>query len=198
MEISTATWNFVVSLAAVINGLGIVRLVGGFGDFLKKRKSLTVNHYWVYSVMALFQLLAHILLWWSIVGLQSAGNLNFLSYLYLLLGPTLMFLATTMLLPTMGDEIDLEAEYYEFRATYFTVLALFWVWVLCFWPAFGYDISPNWPQQIVWLAMAMIMALSANRTVHAILAPAHLFWFAVMVGRTAMELGTMAQSVSGQ
>ena len=109
-----ATWNFIVSLAAVINGLGIVRLVGGFGDFLKRRNGLEVTHYWVYSLMAIFQLLAHILLWWSIVGLQSAGNINFLTYLYLLIGPTLLFLATTMLLPTVTDnKVDLHSEYFD-------------------------------------------------------------------------------------
>lgn len=196
---SPATWNFIVSLAAVINGLGIVRLVGGLGDFLKKRKTLQVRHYWVYSVMVLFQLLAHILLWWSIVGLQGAASMNFLNYLYLLAGPTLMFLATTLLLPSIsGDEVNLEAEYFEFRAGYYTVLSLFWLWALFIWPAFGYPMSPNWPQLSVWLGMGVILAITANRTVHAILAPAHLIWYVVMIGRTAMELGAMARQISGQ
>ena len=36
---------FNVALAAVINGLGIVRIVGGLGDFIRGRDSSTVKTY---------------------------------------------------------------------------------------------------------------------------------------------------------
>lgn len=193
-----ATWNFVVSLAAVINGLGIVRLVGGFGDFLKRRNRLQVTHYWVYSLMAIFQLLAHILLWWSIVGLQSAGNINFLTYLYLLIGPTLLFLATTMLLPTVTDnKVDLHSEYFEFRQTYYLSLLLFWIWALLLWPAFGYPISPTWPFIGAWLVISAVLTVSENKQAHALLVPANLLIFVAIVGMFGMQLGGVARQITG-
>lgn len=86
MENSNDIWAFVVALAAVVNGLGVVRLLSGLGEYLKNYSTLKVKHYWVYN------LLAHLLLWWSILRPRSAENINFLSYLYLLIGPTLLYL----------------------------------------------------------------------------------------------------------
>lgn len=48
---------FIVALAAVVNGLGIVRIVGGLGEFIRKRESLNVTYYWIHSALVLFQLL---------------------------------------------------------------------------------------------------------------------------------------------
>ena len=76
MEMTREVWAFVVALAAVVNGLGIVRLIGGFGDYLRKRHVLEVEHYLPFTAMAFFQLLTHALLWWSILGLKSAGSIN--------------------------------------------------------------------------------------------------------------------------
>jgi hypothetical protein len=60
MEITQGVFTFIVALAAVINGLGIVRIVGGLGEFLRRRDSLDVSYYWVHSLLALFQLTTHV------------------------------------------------------------------------------------------------------------------------------------------
>jgi len=43
MELTKEVWTFVIALAAVVNGLGIVRLLGGFSDYLKNRDSLNAE-----------------------------------------------------------------------------------------------------------------------------------------------------------
>ena len=116
METSNSLWPLVIALAAVVNGLGIVRLIAGLGEYLKKQSTLNVQHYWVYTLLAFFQLLGHLLLWWSILGLREIDNINFLNYLYLLIGPTLLFLATSLLIPDIKEKsVDLRAEYYNIR-----------------------------------------------------------------------------------
>lgn len=35
---------FIVALAAVVNGLGIVRIVGGLGELLRRRESLNITY----------------------------------------------------------------------------------------------------------------------------------------------------------
>jgi hypothetical protein len=110
MEITQGVFTFIVALAAVINGLGIVRIVGGLGEFLRRRDSLDVSYYWVHSLLALFQLTTHVLIWWALIGLRDVGSINFLQYLYVLLGPTMLFLATSLLVPEITDnKIDLRA-----------------------------------------------------------------------------------------
>ena len=120
MEQSRDIWPFIIALIAVLNGLGIVRLLGGVGEYLKNYSTLNLQHYWVYTLLAIFQLLSHLLLWWSILSIPVDANINFLSYLYLLLGPTLLYLSTILIIPDIKDKsIDLRSEYYNFRKTFF-------------------------------------------------------------------------------
>ncbi len=62
MEIMSSSWMFIVSLVAVINGLGIVRLLSAFAEYLRRRDAVEMRHYWVYYLLTGFQLLVHVLL----------------------------------------------------------------------------------------------------------------------------------------
>jgi hypothetical protein len=194
MEITQGVFTFIVSLAAVINGLGIVRIVAGVGDYFRRRESLEVNHYWVYSLVALFQLLAHVMIWWAMLGLRDVGSINFLQYLYLLLGPTLLFLATSLLIPDVTDnKVDLHAEYGRLRKPYYTLLAIFWVWTMAIWPVFGYPMAPTWKFAACWLVIMSILRLTENAKVHAVLVSATWLLLFAYIGIYAMQLGGVAR-----
>ena len=194
MEITQGVFTFIVSLAAVINGLGIVRIVAGVGDYFRRRESLEVNHYWVYSMVAMFQLLAHVLIWWAMLGLRDVDSINFLQYLYLLLGPTLLFLATSLLIPDVTDnKVDLHAEYGRLRKPYYTLLAIFWVWTMAIWPVFGYPMAPTWKFAACWLAIMSILRLTDNAKVHAVLVSATWLLLIAYIGIYAMQLGGVAR-----
>ena len=62
MESEERTWIFIISLVAVINGLGIVRLLGALSEYLSRKKTLIIQHYWIYTSFVIFQLLLHLLL----------------------------------------------------------------------------------------------------------------------------------------
>jgi hypothetical protein len=62
MELNYPAFAFIISLAAVVNGLGIVRWIAGFAEYLRQRNSLQVKHYWVFNLWAAAQFLLHILL----------------------------------------------------------------------------------------------------------------------------------------
>jgi hypothetical protein len=114
MELTSGIFMFIVALAAVVNGLGIVRIVGGAGELLRRRESLNITYYWVHSLLVLFQLLTHVLLWWAYIGLREVNSINFLQYLYVLIGPILLFLATSLLIPDFTDnKLDLRAAYWR-------------------------------------------------------------------------------------
>ena len=59
-------WIFVLSLVAVINGLGIVRLLSALSDCLRKRDVLSIQYYWVHTLYIIFHLLMYLLIWWAI------------------------------------------------------------------------------------------------------------------------------------
>ena len=111
MELDIRAFTFIISLAAVINGLGIVRLLGSVAEYLRQKDSLQVQHYWVYNLLAVFQFLVHVLLWWSIWGVREEA-FNLVRYLYLLAGPILLFLGTSVLVPDVDEKtIDVRSIY---------------------------------------------------------------------------------------
>jgi hypothetical protein len=136
MKLDFAAFAFIFTLAAVINGLGIVRWLTGFSEYLKRREDLDVSHFWVFNVVAAFQFLLHILLWWSLWGIRSVETFNFLHYLYLLTGPILLFLASSLLIPDFVDaSADIRKHYFRIKNVYATVLGGFWIWAMLLWPA---------------------------------------------------------------
>lgn len=114
MPVDSDSFVFIISLAAVINGLGIVRWLSGFTEYLRRMPSLRITHYWVFTLSACFQFLLHVLFWWSLWGIRGTATINFLSYLYLLTGPALLFVGSAMLAPDLADdEIDLRDHYFR-------------------------------------------------------------------------------------
>ncbi len=198
MEESKHIWPFVIALAAVVNGLGIVRLLGGLSEYLRNYSTLSIRYYWVYSLLTIFQLLAHLLLWWSILGLQNAGSINFLSYLYLLAGPTLLFLSSSIMIPEVKDEnIDLRAEYYRFRKMFFSILTVFWLWAIFVWPVFGHSFAPTVSLICIWLVISIILRITDNPKVHATLVVSNCVVYAAFIILFAMQLGEVGRTVTG-
>lgn len=191
-------WPFVLALAAVVNGLGIVRIIGGLAEYLRNYTTFKIQHYWVYTLLVVFQLLAHLLLWWSILGLRAAGDINFISYLYLLVGPTLLYLGTSLIVPDIKDKsVDLRDEYYKFRKVFFSILSIFWLWGIFVWPVFGHSFAPTVPLIVIWLIISVILSITDNPKVHATLVTANCIVYAAFIVIFAMKLGEVGRTVVG-
>ena len=198
MEMTSGIFMFIVALAAVVNGLGIVRIVGGLGEFIRRRESLNVNFYWVHSALVLYQLLAHVLLWWSFIGLREVASINFLQYGFLLVGPVVLFLATSLLIPDFDDDtVDLRAAYWRSSKSYYTILMVFWPWVISIWPVFGYPLAPTWKFAACWMACMAILRFTRNEMVHGVLVSAVWLLMIAFIGIYAMQLGGVASRVMG-
>ncbi len=196
MGLTKEVWTFVIALAAVVNGLGIVRLLGGFSNYLKNRQSLDIAHYWVYAVVSIFQFLIHLLLWWSIIGLKAAANINFLTYLYLLIGPTLLFLGTSLLIPdSVKESLNLREHYFAIRKSFYLIAILFWLWAIFLWPAFGYSFAPTVPLISLFLLVSLVLRFTRIHKVHAVLVVGNLVFYAMFVALYAMNLGAVARQM---
>ena len=191
------SFNFIGTLAAVINGLGIVRWLNNFAEYLKKRDSMSIEHSWVYSGAALFQFVLHILLWWSLWSVRS-GSLNFLSYLYMLIGPILLFIGSAFLAPEIkGDRLNLRQHYYAARPVYASVLALVWLWAIFASPVFRGHFAEQVPVLIMFLAVALVLKISASSLVHRIAVVLNWLILFVFVLAFAIELGAMGGQAPG-
>ena len=76
-------------------------------------------------MLASYQFLIHILMWWTLWSFRDSSNLNFLTYLYLLTEPVLLFLGTSLLAPdTKLENLVIRDHLANVRTTYATVLIL--------------------------------------------------------------------------
>jgi len=190
LPVEFASFAFIITLAAVVNGLGIVRWLTGFAEYLRRRQSLRLTHYWIFTLSAGFQFLLHILLWWSLWSVRGAPTINFLTYLYLLTGPVLLFVATAILIPDIADDgIDLRKHYLSTRPTYSTVLILTWLWAIFTSPILRGFFAPTLPMLIAFLANALVLRVRTNPKIHAVSAILNWLLLVVFVALYSMQLG---------
>jgi len=197
MELDATSFTFTISLAAVINGLGIVRMLSGFAEYLRAKRQLNISHYWVFGLVAAFQFLLHILLWWSFWNIREAGTFNFLTYVYVLCGPIMLFLGTSLLMPDVeGREIDLKIQYFDIRRSYFTVMAILWLWAILLWPVLSGVFPPTSQVFTVFLAISVTLRFTDHPKVHVAGALGSWALLIAFVALYAMQLGGIGQSIS--
>lgn len=197
MQIDASSFVFIISLAAVVNGLGIVRWLNGVAEYFRQRGRLTVQFDAVYLAMAGFQFLLHVLFWWSLWSIRGTATINFLSYLYLLLGPVLLFVATATLSPEVeDDQIDLRTYYRSVRTVYATVLILAWLWAIFLGPILRGFVAPTTPFFLAFLAIAVVQRTTDHPVAQVVVA---LLNWAVLVAFIVLfhlQLGGFANAAS--
>ena len=186
---------YIISLVAVINGLGIVRWLTVFSEYIRRKSSLEIQHRWEFNLLAGFQFMLHILLWWALWGVRESTNFNFLTYVYLLTGPVLLFLGTSLLSPSFDAErIDVRRHFSEVRPTYSTVLMLSWLWAILAGPILRGSFTPTAPLLALFLAAALVLRASGNPRVHGIVVVVNWLLVATFVAVYAMQLGGITRA----
>ncbi len=189
-------FTFVLALAGVINGLGIVRWLNGVAEFLRRKQTVEIRGFWTYYLFAGFHFLAHILLWWSLWGIKDASLFNFLNYLYVLAGPILLFLGTSLMIPQFDEKlVNLEKLYFEVRRPYWTVLILLWLWAIFLWPLLRGVFAPTAAIFAINLQIGIVLRITNNSKIH--FASAVLSWviLVLFIALYAMKLGTVAEMI---
>ena len=193
MPTELASFAFIITLAAVVNGLGIVRWLTGLSEYMRQRQKLHIKPYWVFILIAGFQFLLHILMWWSLWGVRGAGEINFLVYVYLLAGPIFLYLGTSVLAPDIVEgSVDMKSHYSAARSTYSTVLALLWLWAIFLSPVLRGEFSPTLPVFLAFLAAAVIQRLFPHPRAQAGVAAANWILLVLFIGLYSMQLGGTA------
>lgn len=194
MPVDASSFVFIISLAAVVNGLGIVRWLTGLTDYMRRGSDFQVTHYWVFTLAAAFHFLLHIVFWWSLWNIRGTATINFLSYLYLLCGPILLFVGTAMLAPNVvDDKVDLKAHYFQVRPIYSTVLILAWLWAIFFPLVMRGELGPQSPLFAAFLAVAVVRRTTENPLAHSFAAAANWILLAVFIALYQMQLGGALQ-----
>ncbi len=180
MDLDFRAFAFIIALAAVVNGLGMTRLLLGFAEYLRRRGQFLITHSGLFGAWAGLQFILHILLWWQMWTVQQADAFTFLTYLYLLLGPILLFLGTSILLPDVPEgSLDLGEHYARGRKPFFTVNLLFWFWALFLGLVLEGAFRPAAPLLATFAAVAAGLRFTSSVKIHAVLTAVS--WLLIMV-----------------
>ena len=194
MEFDYRAFIFIITLAAVINALGIVRLLGAFAEYLRNQQRIEVKKYWVFELWTLFQFLMHIVLWWSLWNLRQVEVFNFGMYLYLLTGPIILYLGTSLLVPNLDEgRIDLRIHYFRVRPVFFTTMGLFWLWGIFGWPVIKGVLAPTAPILAAYLGIMVILRFTDNPKVHAALVITVWLLLIAFIAMFGMRLGGLGE-----
>lgn len=193
------TFTFIISLAAVINGLGIVRWLGAAAELLRRGSEVQFQMTWTYCFFASLQFLLHILLWWSLWGVREVIHFNFATYLYLLCGPILLFLGSSLLAPHIEvKNFDLRTHYDSVRKSYWTIFALVSLWAIFLWPIMIGSFAPTVPILSAYFLMALVLRLTDNPRVHFVCSVVALGLIILFVGLYQLQLGAVTRSIVNQ
>jgi hypothetical protein len=144
--LDVSAFKHVVVPIGVVVGLGVARTMTQASHYIQHRERVrfSLGHALWCSVLFLW----FVGLWWIAWGLRNvdAELWSFFTLIFLLLGPCLMFLAASLLLPDLPDvgELDLGARLEALARPFFLCLIGFLLWL------FGTEV---WLQREPWVVL---------------------------------------------
>lgn len=120
------SFEYFSAMVSLILGLGIAQILAGIGRIAQYKG---VRLYWVHGLWAALLLHFHFSMWWTFWSDREALQLNYASFVLLLLGPMLLFFAARLLIPDFSDpgEADLTDYFYGVRRIFLLVILGFFI-----------------------------------------------------------------------
>ncbi len=104
----------------------MTRVLAGVGEMLQARSRHRI--YWVHVIWIVNLFLYLVIAWWIFYRWRDQQPWNFYLFLFVLISPTILYLASLLLFPREGDldtAIDYKAHYYANHRAFFIHFALF-------------------------------------------------------------------------
>ena len=128
-----SAFKHVVVPIGVIIGLGVARLVNSISQYLQHRARVRFSL--AHAIWAVLLFLYCVGLWWISWGLRQVDVeiWSYFTLIYLLVGPSLMYLAIALITPDVPDQgsLDLGGIFDRSGRTFFISLGTFVLWLLC-------------------------------------------------------------------
>jgi hypothetical protein len=121
-----AAFEYLSVLISIILALGMTRVLGGVGEMLQARSHRRI--YWVHAIWIINLFLYLVIAWWIFYRWRNQEPWRFLLFVFVLISPTLLYLASLLLFPREGDvdaAVDYKTHYYAKHLAVFILFALF-------------------------------------------------------------------------
>lgn len=162
-------FEFIVGMISVILALAVAQLFVGIADLMQNRAR--VKFYLPHSIWVANIFLIMFLHWWSLWTFKDL-SWNFAMFFFSLLGPSLIFLAATVISPRgqTTEAIDLETHFSDIRKMFFSIMLATIVLFTLDGPLFGTEPPMNGIRvaQLTIMAMYVWGFLTRNHTAQSV------------------------------
>jgi len=184
------SFTYLSVLISIVLGLGVTNSLTALAALVRQRGRVTL--YWPVPIWICTLLLIHVQTWWALFGLRAVPSWSFAAFLIVLLQPISLFLMTALLVPDLaaGRTIDLKAGYFRESRWFFAILVFALLMSLAK-NLILYSALPdraNVAAHAVFIAVAIVGALSKSDAVHKLLAPLSLALLGSYIGLLFLTL----------
>jgi hypothetical protein len=119
-------FSYLSVLISIILALGMTRVLAGIGEMLQARSHRKI--YWVHVVWAVNLFIYLVVAWWIFYRWRNQPTWTFLLFVFVLISPTILYLASLLLFPREGtadESINYKTHFYANHRAFFIVLASF-------------------------------------------------------------------------
>lgn len=119
-------FEYLSVLISIILALGMTRVLAGVGEMLQARSRRRL--YWVHIFWVANLFLYLIVAWWIFYRWRNEQPWTFFLFLFVLISPTILYLASLILFPregTLDETIDYKTHYYANHRVLFVLFSLF-------------------------------------------------------------------------
>jgi hypothetical protein len=119
-------FEYLSVLISIILALGMTRVLAGVGEMLQARSRRRI--YRVHAIWIVNLFLWLVVTWWIFYRWRDQQPWSFYLFVFVLISPTLLYLASMLLFPREGDvdlATDYKTHYYANHRAFFILFALF-------------------------------------------------------------------------
>jgi hypothetical protein len=119
-------FEYLSVLISIIIALGMTRVLAGVGEMLQARRHRRI--YWVHVVWIVNLFVCLVVTWWIFYRWRNQQSWTFYLFVFVLISPTIMYLASMLLFPREGsgdESIDYKAHYYANHRAFFAIFSMF-------------------------------------------------------------------------
>src|SRR5204863_749369 len=119
-------FEYLSVLISIILALGMTRVLAGVGEMLQARSHRRL--YWVHLFWVLNLFLYLVVAWWVFYRWRNQQPWTFFLFVFVLISPTILFLASLLLFPREGsvdESIDYKTHFYSNHRAFFILFSLF-------------------------------------------------------------------------
>jgi hypothetical protein len=119
-------FEYLSVLISIILALGMTRVLAGVGEMLQAGRHRRI--YWVHVVWIVNLFIYLVVAWWIFYRWRNQQSWNFYLFVFVLISPTILYLASTLLFPweaSTDGSVDYKTHYYANHRAFFLIFSLF-------------------------------------------------------------------------